>query len=115
MRAFIRWSAKEPGITGAFQGEGIDEIAVVDKVTGGQAPAASPGRVVMRIDPRHFRPAEAETLPADPAGAKGQLGREPEIAAREMCAEMVAGDPKTARRHALPKDRGDPRPVPLEG
>jgi GDPmannose 4,6-dehydratase len=68
----------------------------------------------MRIDPRYFRPAEVETLLGDPSKARQQLGWEPEITAREMCAEMVAEDLKTARRHALLKAHGMALPVAVE-
>jgi GDPmannose 4,6-dehydratase len=61
------------------------------------APAVKPGDVIMRIDPRYFRPAEVETLLGDPTKAKEKLGWVPEITAQEMCAEMVAEDLKTAR------------------
>jgi GDPmannose 4,6-dehydratase len=114
VREFIRWAAEDLGISLVFQGEGVDEIAVVDKVTGEDAPAVSPGQVIMRVDPRYFRPAEVETLLGDPAKAKATLGWEPEITAREMCAEMVAEDLKTARRHALLKAHGMELPVSVE-
>ncbi|EDM69893.1 NAD-dependent epimerase/dehydratase [Roseobacter sp. AzwK-3b] len=64
---------------------------------------------------RYFRPAEVETLLGDPAKAKADLGWEPEITAQEMCAEMVAEDLKTARRHALLKDNGMALPISVEG
>ncbi|WP_370303611.1 GDP-mannose 4,6-dehydratase, partial [Pseudooceanicola sp.] len=78
-------------------------------------PALRVGDVVMRIDPRYFRPAEVETLLGDPAKAKAKLGWTPEITAQQMCAEMVAEDLKTARRHALLKEHGLELPVALEG
>jgi len=71
--------------------------------------------VLMRIDPRYFRPAEVETLLGDPTKAKEILGWVPEITAQEMCAEMVAEDLKAARRHALLKAHGHDVPVSLEG
>ena len=64
------------------------------------------GDVVVRVDPRYFRPAEVETLLGDPTKAKQQLGWVPEITAQEMCAEMVAADLDTARQHALLKSHG---------
>ena len=115
VREFIDWSARELGITLRFEGEGVNEIAVVDSVSGDKAPAVSPGDVLMRIDPKYFRPAEVETLLGDPGKAKAKLGWEPEITVQEMCAEMVAEDLKTARRHALLKEHGMDLPVSLEG
>ena len=101
VREFITWAATDLGITLAFEGEGINEVGVVSEVRGDDAPGVKPGQVIMRVDPRYFRPAEVETLLGDPSKAKQKLGWVPEITAREMCAEMVASDLRAARRHAL--------------
>lgn len=115
VRDFITWSARELGITLEFSGEGVDEIATVISVTSDMAPAVKPGDVIMRIDPRYFRPAEAEMLLGDATKAKEKLGWMPEITAQEICAEMVAEDLKAARRHALLKEHGLDVPVSVEG
>ncbi|PZX56465.1 GDPmannose 4,6-dehydratase [Cereibacter changlensis] len=115
VREFISWAAADLGITLRFEGTGTEEVAVVETVTGDLAPQVSPGQVVMRIDPRYFRPAEVETLLGNPAKAKARLGWEPVITAREMCAEMVAEDLRSARRHALLTSHGLNLPVSLEG
>mgnify|MGYP001213379469 CR=1 FL=1 len=115
VREFIQWTASELGLTLEFSGEGVDEIATVAAIEGNKAPALKVGDVVMRIDPRYFRPAEVDTLLGSSAKAKQKLGWEPEITAREMCAEMVAEDHKAARRHALLKEHGLNLPVSLEG
>ncbi|WP_375257997.1 GDP-mannose 4,6-dehydratase [Citreimonas sp.] len=114
VREFITWSARELGIELEFSGTGIEETATVARVTSDMAPAVKPGDVIMRIDPRYFRPAEVETLLGDPSKAKAKLGWQPEITAQEMCAEMVAHDLQTARRHALLKEHGLAVPVSLE-
>ncbi|MEC3912781.1 GDP-mannose 4,6-dehydratase [Sphingobium sp. CR2-8] len=114
VREFIRWSAAELGITLRFEGEGIDEIAIVDSVSDTAECAVKAGDVIMRIDPRYFRPAEVETLLGDPSRARDRLGWVPEITAQEMCAEMVAEDLKTAKRHALLKAHGLEVPVSIE-
>ncbi|MFV1530057.1 GDP-mannose 4,6-dehydratase [Phaeobacter sp. JH18-32] len=115
VRQFITWSAQELGLTLAFSGEGEAEIATVTAIEGDMAPALKVGDVVLRIDPRYFRPAEVETLLGDPGKAKQKLGWEPEITTEEMCAEMVREDLKTARRHALLKEHGMDLPVSTEG
>ena len=115
VREFIAWSAAELGVTLEFTGEGVNEIATVTAIEGESAPALKVGDVVMRIDPRYFRPAEVETLLGDPSKAKQKLNWVPEITAQEMCAEMVAEDLKTARRHALLKEHGLAVPVSVEG
>ncbi|SDW60216.1 GDP-mannose 4,6-dehydratase [Litoreibacter albidus] len=98
VRQFIIWSAEQLGVTLRFEGEGVDEIAIVDSVAGDKAPSMKVGDVILRIDPRYFRPAEVETLLGDPAKAKRELGWTPEITTQEMCAEMVEEDLKAARK-----------------
>jgi len=115
VREFIQWSARELGMTLEFSGEGVNEIATVTAIDGDMAPALKIGNVVMRIDPRYFRPTEVNTLLGDPTKAKEKLGWEPEITAKEMCAEMVAEDYKAARRYALLKEHGLDLPVSVEG
>jgi len=115
VREFVQWSAAELGLVLRFEGQGVDEYAVVEAVTSNHAPAVKPGQVVLRIDPRYFRPAEVETLLGDPTKAREKLGWTPEITAQEMCAEMVAEDLRTARRHRLLREHGLDVPVSLEG
>ena len=114
VREFIIWSARELGVTLQFEGSGTDEIARVETIEGDMAPALKPGDVVMRIDPRYFRPAEVETLLGDPSKAKSKLCWIPEITAQQMCAEMVAHDLKNARRTCLLKAHGLDLPVSTE-
>ena len=113
VRQFIEWSAKELGITLRFEGQGIDEVAVIEAIEYDNASALKRGDVIVRVDPRYFRPAEVETLLGDPSKAKEKLGWTPEITTQEMCAEMVADDLKTAMRHALLKKHGLELPLPL--
>nr|WP_298898248.1 GDP-mannose 4,6-dehydratase [uncultured Altererythrobacter sp.] len=114
VRDFISWSAQELGIELEFSGEGIDEIATIAAIAGDKAPALKVGDIVLRIDPRYFRPAEVETLLGDPSKAREKLGWEPEITAREMCAEMVAADLQEAQRHAFLRANGFELPVSVE-
>lgn len=115
VRQFIEWSASELGVELRFEGKGVDEVAVVAKVAGGDAPTLKPGDVIVRVDPRYFRPAEVETLLGDPTRAKTKLGWIPEISAQTMCAEMVAADLQEAQRHALLKRHGFHVSVSTEG
>ena len=114
VRDFIRWTGEELGVRIEFEGSGTEEVGRVAAVTSDMAPALKAGDVVVKVDPRYFRPAEVETLLGDPSKAKAELGWEPEITAREMCAEMVEADHKAARRHALLKEHGLEMPVSLE-
>lgn len=115
VRDFITWAADDLGITLRFEGTGLGETGVVEKVSGDKAPAVKIGDVIVRIDARYFRPAEVETLLGDPSKAKNLLGWEPEISARAMCCEMVGEDLKAANRLALLKEHGLDLPVSLEG
>lgn len=114
VRDFIRWSAVELGVSLRFEGTGLEEVGIVDGVDGDKAPNIKTGDVIVRIDPRYFRPAEVETLLGDPKKAHDKLGWAPEITAQEMCAEMVAEDLKAARRYRLLRDNQLDLPVPTE-
>jgi len=106
VRQFILWSAEELGLTLTFSGEGVDEIAKVVDIRGDKTPSIGRGDIVVRIDPRYFRPTEVESLLGDPAKAKHKLGWSAEITVQEMCAEMVAADLEEARKKALVRLHG---------
>jgi len=114
VKQFVLWSAAELGVELRFEGRGIDEIGVVEAVTGDKAPALKVGDVIVRVDKRYFRPAEVDTLLGNPSKAREKLGWVPEITVQEMCAEMVAADLKIAQRHAFLKAHGHDVPVTLE-
>ncbi|QDV66373.1 GDP-mannose 4,6-dehydratase [Rosistilla carotiformis] len=115
VREFVRLSAREAGLEVEFSGQGVEEIVTVSKVIDPhKAPAASVGDVIVRVDPRYFRPAEVETLLGDPTKAKEKLGWQCEITVEEMCAEMVANDLDIARKHALLKRHGHAVNVAIE-
>ena len=105
VRDFIAWSAQVLGIELEFKGSGVDEIAVVTSIVG-RSPSGFPGDVLVRINPRYFRPSEVETLLGDPSNAREKLGWSPEITAQEMCEEMVATDLLEAKKVKLLKDHG---------
>jgi GDPmannose 4,6-dehydratase len=92
VREFIIRAAKEIGVTLQFEGQGINEYGVVNSVVGDKAPAVKKGDIIIKVDPRYFRPTEVETLLGDPTKAKEILGWTPEISLEEMIAEMVAKD-----------------------
>jgi len=106
VRQFIDWSAQELGVTLRFEGRGVEEIGIVEKIEGDKAPSLKVGQVIVRVDPRYFRPTEVETLLGDPSKAKEKLGWTPEVTVQEMCAEMVAADLMAAKQHALLKANG---------
>ena len=115
VREFISWSAAELGISVRFEGKGLEERGVIETITSNLAPALKIGDVIMRIDPRYFRPTEVETLLGDPTKAQKMLGWEPEITAKEMCAEMIASDLNAAREQRLLREHRLTSHVSIDG
>lgn len=105
VRQFIDWSARELGIILRFEGKGVNEVAVIEFIEGNKSFPLNVGDIIVRVDPRYFRPTEVGKLLGDSTQAKKKLGWLPDISARQMCAEMVANDLKIAQRHALLKQR----------
>ncbi len=114
VRDFVVRTAKELGITLAFEGEGVKEVGKVVAIEGTDAPALKVGQVVVQVDTRYFRPAEVETLLGDPSKAKQELGWVPEITLDQMIKEMVANDLSNAKQHALLRKHGFDVPVGVE-
>jgi len=106
VREFISRSANKLGITLEFKGKGENESATVVAIQGNHAPALKVGDIIMRIDPRYYRPTEVETLLGDPAKAKAKLGWIPEISLDQMIAEMIDSDLNEAKQHALLQKHG---------
>ena len=106
VRTFINKAAAQLGLELAWEGTGVNEIGRVAAINSDVASALKVGDVIVRIDPRYFRPAEVETLLGDPSKAKQKLGWSPKITLDEMVTEMVAHDLDQARQHALLRSRG---------
>ena len=106
VREFIIWTANELGISLRFEGAGESEIGIVDSVSGLDAAGVKVGDMIIKVDPRYFRPTEVETLLGDPGKAKKVLGWVPEITAQEMCREMVQEDLSEAKKNTLIKSHG---------
>ena len=106
VRQFVQWAATALGITLKFEGTGLTETASIAAIAGDRAPGVKVGDIVIKIDPRYFRPTEVETLLGDPSKAKIKLGWAPEITAQQLCAEMVAADLEQAKQQALLKANG---------
>jgi GDPmannose 4,6-dehydratase len=91
VREFVTRAAAELGMHLEWRGRGLDEQGV-DTAT---------GAVVVRVDPRYFRPTEVDTLLGDPSKARTRLGWNPEISFAELVKEMVAADLEIGRRDAV--------------
>ncbi len=106
VREFIKRAASKLGVEIEFEGNDIGEVGVVSRVVGDLAPNIQVGNIVVRIDPRYYRPTEVETLLGDPSKAKALLGWVPEITLDEMIDEMMRSDLNVARQHALLRQHG---------
>ncbi len=109
VRQFVEFSAKELGVTLAFEGEGEAEVAKVVKVepvNGEMLAKCKVGDVIVKVDPRYYRHTEVETLLGDPTKAKQKLGWTPKISLGELVKEMVLSDYSAAKRDSLVKLAG---------
>jgi len=106
VRDFVQWAALELGLFLRFEGRGVEERGVIDKIEGDNAGDLMVGDTIVRVDPRYFRPTEVETLLGDPGKAKTKLGWVPNVSAQQMCAEMVANDLELAKRQVLLDSHG---------
>jgi len=98
---------KNWGMQISWQGNGADEIGIWNTPSPVTGEGRGEGqRVVVRVDPRYFRPTEVETLLGDPAKAHQKLGWKPRITFKELVAEMVREDLKAAERDELVKKHG---------
>jgi GDPmannose 4,6-dehydratase len=101
VREFIIRSAKQLGITLKFEGASENESAVVVGIEGDKAPSLKLGDVIVRIDPRYYRPNEVPALLGDPTKAKTKLSWIQEITLDQMIVEMVANDLEKAKQRVL--------------
>jgi GDPmannose 4,6-dehydratase len=92
----LGWARTSGGAAIRWEGEGVHEIGR----------RADTGAVVVRIDPRYFRPAEVETLLGDPSKARDRLGWTPTTTLEELVAEMVAADKEEAAKEATLRREG---------
>jgi len=113
VREFVTIAAAELGMQITWQGCGVEEIGVVQSVatmpqpTNGSAKHGPKlGDVIVRVDPRYFRPTEVETLLGDPSKAKRELGWQPQITFRQLVQEMVQADLAEAQRDDLCRHEG---------
>ena len=114
VRHFVEMSAQHIGVKLEWSGVGVNEIGTVAEVDSKMSPMVSIGDVLVRVDPRYFRPTEVETLLGDPSKAMRQLGWKPEIGIDQLVAEMMKADIDDARRHGILKEHGLDIPVHIE-
>lgn len=107
VRDFINVAAAEIGVGLRWEGIGVDEIGIIN-----HAPSKTDmnemkvGDIIVRVDPRYFRPTEVETLLGDPRKAKEKLGWAPKTTFSDLVSEMMRSDLLEARRDELCKSEG---------
>lgn len=111
VRNFVDLAARRLGITLAWQGSGMDETGVVERIDNdsivlSEELKVSIGDVIVKVDPKYFRPAEVETLLGDASLAREKLGWSPTCTLETLANEMVDYDLDQARRHATLKREG---------
>jgi GDPmannose 4,6-dehydratase len=120
VRDFVERAAGELGIGMRWEGEGVNEIGIVDSISSSQlavevsttsrlsdsSQKLQKGQVIVRVDPRYFRPTEVESLLGDPSKAKKELGWVPKISFEELVKEMVLADMEIAKRDELIEKHG---------
>lgn len=88
VRDFVRMAFKAAGIELDFKGQAENEVGV----------DVASGKMVVRVNPKFYRPAEVELLIGDPAKAKRELGWEPKTTLEELCQMMVEADLQRVQR-----------------
>ena len=97
VREFVDAAAEEARISISWRGTGIDEKGY-----------DAAGKCIVAVDHRYFRPAEVDTLLGDATKAQQKLGWTPKISFKELVAEMMREDLKSASRDELVKKHGYP-------
>jgi GDPmannose 4,6-dehydratase len=105
VRQFVEFAGAELGVTLTFTGAGEQEIGTVTNIVGDRA-RCRVGDVIIKVDPRYFRPTEVETLLGDPGKAQRMLGWTPTTTFAELVKEMVDGDYTSAMRDGLVTSAG---------
>ena len=100
VRDFVNAAAAELGMEIHWEGEGAQEVGMIEESGSG------PGKTIVRVDPRYFRPTEVDSLLGDSTKAREKLGWVPRTRFEELVAEMVREDLKTAERDELIKRHG---------
>ncbi len=123
VREFVELAARELGLEIEWEGSGADEVGIIKEAQGARLKAQgeienkkgeaskitthrSPGTVIVRVDPRYFRPTEVDSLLGDPTKAREKLGWSPRITFSKLVKQMAAEDLDLAKRDALIKEKG---------
>ncbi len=111
VREFARKAFAQVGVTIEFQGEGTEEVGIAAEVSDDPKyrdlkEHIKPGDVLIRVDPRYFRPTEVDILVGDPSKAHKELGWYPEYTLEDLIEEMVNSDLKEAKKERFLRQNG---------
>ncbi|PWJ40943.1 GDP-mannose 4,6-dehydratase [Sediminitomix flava] len=105
IRDFVRMAFTELGIELEFEGEGVEEIAKVKSCSNSEFKVKE-GQVILKIDPRYFRPTEVDLLIGDPTKSQQKLGWELEYDLPALVKDMVQSDLRLFQKDQYLKDGG---------
>lgn len=105
VRDFVKMSFREIGVELEFKGEGVNEVGIVVSCENPEYQLL-PGKEIVAVDTRYFRPTEVELLLGDPTKAKEKLGWQPKYTLETMTSEMVKADLELFKRNQLLKLAG---------
>jgi GDPmannose 4,6-dehydratase len=109
VREFVRMAFAEAGIVLNFQGKQADEVGVVTEITNPKLKEKEylkPGNILVRVDPRYFRPTEVDLLVGDPSKAMNKLLWKPEFTVESLVQDMMKSDLELVRREKFLKEGG---------
>ena len=121
VRDFVSMSFAEVGITLRFEGEGVSEVGIIDRIdqekyqsavnsnneqqiTNNELPEI--GKEVLAVDPKYFRPTEVDLLIGDPTKANTKLGWIPEHDLASLIKDMMKSDVRLMKKDQFLKDNG---------
>ncbi len=106
IRDFVKMAFAEVGVELSFNGEGVNEVGVISKITNTTTHGMKMGQVVVKVDPRYYRPTEVDLLIGDATKAKTKLNWTPQYTLAEMVKEMVAADIIVFKKEQLLQNNG---------
>lgn len=106
VRDMVITAFKNVGAEIEFKGEGKTETGYIRSCSGKYSKTLKPGKEIIKIDPRYFRPTEVDLLVGDPSKAKEKLGWEPKYTLEDLIKEMVESDLKLMQKDRFLSDAG---------